>query len=409
MPTRMLVADRQIEHLERVKARGHVRRIVFAAGPGDVEASWLSWRDGKDHARIPSIGYSQQIYELAEGIGAELHVLTQKPVRQRTWDGAVTFRHLPAPSGQGSLYHLSDLRTARTILSHARDVGADTIVMQRALMNLWPMASFPGPGRQLIFSLHTTLVAQNTPVGLADRLYLKGKLRALRRARGILTVGPPLGDLTRELLPDGPPVVAHIPQYPEAMAAQYADTKKHSGGGLIYVGRIETFKGVFLLLNAFEKIASRHDGARLDFIGEGGALPELTAAADRSVQRDRITVHGALPGNQVMAHIAQSDLLVCPTMSSFREGLAKTPLESAIVGVPSLMSSVVPAKDMVGEGGHVIPPDSLDALTEALDMLLGDPDRLTRMGQAARKAASETVFDRNKSLGAQLLRMLAED
>lgn len=391
--------------LDAVAARGSVKRILCVAGPGDVAGSYKYWRDDQDDPSISAVSYSQQVFELAERLGAELWMVTEHALPNDLPDGPVRFIHLPRPKGRSLGYHVSDFRYVMKVLTLTRQHRIDTLIIQRMLRNFWPLARFPKAGRRLIFSLHNA-IHDDRATSLMDRLYFAGKRHALKAAQGVLAVGPPLARQIEDQIGTGQKVHPHTPQYSKA-ALQVGDhAAERDPKKIIYAGRVEDNKGVFDLLEAFEAIAPKHEGAKLVFLGKGGALEALRQRAAASVHADAIEVPGAVPGQDVIGRIAASAVLVCPTSARFREGLAKTPLEAALNSIPSIMTTVVPAKDMIGEGGVIIPPDDPKALATALDDLLSDPARIERMGQAARAAVIAAVADPSKSFGVKLLELI---
>ena len=76
------------------------------------------------------------------------------------------------------------------------------------------------------------------------------------------------------------------------------------------------------------------------------------------------------------------------------EGLPKSLIEADAIGRPIITSNSVGCKETVidGENGFLIQPKDVDALTEKLDILLGDAELRQKMGKAAR-AYAEKHFD----------------
>lgn len=76
------------------------------------------------------------------------------------------------------------------------------------------------------------------------------------------------------------------------------------------------------------------------------------------------------------------------------EGLPKSLIEADAIGRPIITSNSVGCKETVvdGENGFLIKPKDVDALTEKLDLLIGNAELRKSMGQASRKYA-EKYFD----------------
>jgi len=83
-------------------------RILYLAGPGDVVGTYRAWTtSGTDLSQL-HVTYSEQVYELARELDAQLVVFGSNPNRQRLTDGRFGFRIEPVPHSQrsGMLYHL---------------------------------------------------------------------------------------------------------------------------------------------------------------------------------------------------------------------------------------------------------------------------------------------------------------
>jgi glycogen(starch) synthase len=80
-------------------------------------------------------------------------------------------------------------------------------------------------------------------------------------------------------------------------------------------------------------------------------------------------------------------------------------VEAAVHGVPSLVSSIVPAKNLFVGACAVFPVDDMDALRTMLDKLLSDGESHSAM---CRELPSRTslFFDRKKSWGSKFYEAL---
>jgi glycosyltransferase involved in cell wall biosynthesis len=103
----------------------------------------------------------------------------------------------------------------------------------------------------------------------------------------------------------------------------------------------------------------------------------------------------------MLNELQSADLLVCPTRSTFNEGLALVVLEAAACGTPSVLSSVVPAKEQAGQACLEFEADDVAALTNALRTIISDPARYQQLKQATSGLRSRMV-DRRLSWGTRL-------
>ena len=391
---------------------GSAARILYVPGPGDVAGTYRHWQARRNDPSIPSIAYSAQVYEVAEALQARMDVLTLAPVPQAVRDGqkgaAIRFHQCREAGGRGIGYHLSEIGYCLRILRHALRMRADTILLQRNMVHFWPLGLARLFGIRLVVSLHNTLWPIHRSASRRERWI--GRLNGwlFRQADRVIGVSQAVTDQIRAVSGPSARTEVQTPQYKTDLIQAF---RSRPGAvplrDILYLGRIETPKGVFLLLDAFEQVAESHPGLRLRFVGSGHALEDLRTAVAGSSHAERISVPGPCDGDQVFAELARADLLVCPTTGQFAEGLAKTPIEATLAGVPSLVSTVVPAGATLGRAVETIEADDPAAWARALDGLARDPERLSAMSRAA--VEQRTVFfDRQRSLGSRLFTVLTQ-
>jgi glycosyltransferase involved in cell wall biosynthesis len=178
------------------------------------------------------------------------------------------------------------------------------------------------------------------------------------------------------------------------------ERKSETPNHLLFLGRLEPFKGISDLLDVFEVLAPKHPEITLDFAGSGSAEEELVKRIIRSPARERIRFLGQLSGGDVHTALAGSDLLICPTRST-KEGLALVVPEAAAHGVPSLLSSVVPAKELVPEACIEFPADDTAALRDRLEEVLSSSYKFSDLRNGALKSR-EMLYERFKSWDSML-------
>lgn len=387
--------------------RGHWHRLMLVTGPGDVAGSHAHWRAGRDDPSIPSIAYSSQIYELAAALGARLTVLHECPAPGAApADARIRFRQMPPPGGSGIGFHLSEIAHALGTVARAVATRSDLIILQRGAVHFWPYALARLFGCRIMVSMHNTLWPAHRRQTRRERLLSRLNGWFFRRTDGVVAVS----DAARRQAiavagPDHNGALQQVPQYQSALSRAWRPRAADAGlGQLLYLGRIEEDKGIFDLLDAFAMVAPAQPDLRLRFVGTGSDIARLRGAADampHSIAR-RIEIPGAVPGARVFEELSRSDLLVCPTTGRFAEGLAKTPVEAAIMGVPSLITSVVPVGEMLGDAVQIVPADNVSAMAMALTRLGQDPSRLAAMARATASCRAR-LFDRSQSLASQLL------
>ncbi len=163
-----------------------------------------------------------------------------------------------------------------------------------------------------------------------------------------------------------------------------------------YVGAINHWRRLDLLLDAFADLSPRHPAAHLLLIGEGPDRAAIAEAARARGLADRVTFTGKVPHAHVAAHLAAIDVAVIPHSNAYGSPMKLFEYMAAgrLVVAPWLPPIVSVLGD--GDGGVLFPPLDRTGLHDALDGLLGDPERRARLGARAReKVLAEYVWRRH--------------
>ena len=175
------------------------------------------------------------------------------------------------------------------------------------------------------------------------------------------------------------------------------------------VARMLWSKGVDLAVEAVR--AARAEGAEIELSLYGAPDP----SNPRAVPEETLKAWGAEPGvswhgpTRDVAAVWRDHHVAC-LPSRGGEGLPRTLLEAAACGRAIVTTDVPGCRTLVRDGveGLIVPPDDFSALAEALLSLARDPERLARMGAAARIRVldgftEQDVMDRVKRLYASML------
>jgi len=156
---------------------------------------------------------------------------------------------------------------------------------------------------------------------------------------------------------------------------------------VIFVGRITRQKGVPVLLRAASALVPE---AQLVLCAGQPDTPELAAEVTELVGGLRASRSGVvwipemLPKHEVIQLLTHAAVFACP---SVYEPLGIVNLEAMACGTAVVGSRTGGIPEVVadGETGLLVPPGEPQALAEALNALILDPDRAAVMGQAGRK------------------------
>jgi glycosyltransferase involved in cell wall biosynthesis len=156
---------------------------------------------------------------------------------------------------------------------------------------------------------------------------------------------------------------------------------------VLYVGRLEDYKGIDVLLAAFSRFAEKEKDARLVIAGDGslrGQIETIAANPDRGV-----VYLGRLSGDDVLRAYLAADLVVLPSLF---EPWGLVVNEAMACGLPVIASNRVGcADDLIrhGETGLVVGAGSATELAAAIGQLAQDEPVRHRMGQAAERLISK--------------------
>jgi len=148
----------------------------------------------------------------------------------------------------------------------------------------------------------------------------------------------------------------------------------------LFLGRLQREKGVLVLVEAFRRMALKHDSAQLLWVGpDEDHLAEQAASAAPS--RSHVLGLTQTPEDYIDA----ADVLVLP---SFREGFGTVVIEAAAMGRPAVASRIYGLTDAVihEETGLLVPPADAEELYRAMERMLEIKER-ERLGINARTRA----------------------
>lgn len=370
-------------------------RLGFIPGPGDVVGSYRFWREGKFDPRVPVIAYSTMFYELADRLGAEAQVITPHPPPGDA-DAGITFVQIQRPDWSGRISYRRSQQTYADQSSAAIEAFDPHVLV---VSTDFPPQSWPriARGRRLILSAHNAFWLMGRPP--SSPLARLRRLRLARDARVLDGAVCTSHECMRQVRTITKGRIEGLVECPQILA-RYDTTPKPRARRLLYLGRIEENKGIFLLLDAFAALAARYPDLSLIFAGDGTAEEALRGRI-AALGMPQVDYLGRLPADEVHSAIAAADLVVCPTLTTFNEGLALVGFEAAAHGVPTVLSSIVPARDLLGAGCAVFEADSLPALCRTLEDLIENDGAYARL-TAALGPVREKIYDRAGSWGSQL-------
>lgn len=179
-----------------------------------------------------------------------------------------------------------------------------------------------------------------------------------------------------------------------AVRGRQADCRRElglptEGAVLSKVARLAPLKGHEDVLRALPAVVARVPDLTVVFAGDGALRAYLEGLATELGLSPRVRFLGLVPPGRIPTIVGASDAVV---HASYREGLARVLPQALLAAVPVVSYDVDGAAEALqtGEGGVLVPPGDIPALTAALGDVLGEPERW----QASARARGDFITDR---------------
>ena len=137
---------------------------------------------------------------------------------------------------------------------------------------------------------------------------------------------------------------------------------------IVFVSRLDEFKGGLRTLKAFHKIISNHPSYQLTIIGEGEEYEVIKNYIKTNNLQDKVTLKGTLTKPEIAKVYAVSSFSVFP--SRF-ETFGLVVAEALAAGLPVVCTNQTAPKEFVNDkNGILVEPDSIDEIAGAMEQLI---------------------------------------
>jgi glycogen(starch) synthase len=266
------------------------------------------------------------------------------------------------------------------------------------LFHINTAGAWPSPA---LVTLHQAL--PDEPIGQDSLL---GHL--LRNAAWVTACSTSVLAHARKLLPEITPSSSVIYNGIE-MPAQEPPPVSFDPPRILCLGRLVPEKGFDLALAAFSAILHRFPSARLVLAGDGRERNNLKQQATELGLTRLVEFAGRVPPDKVADLMAEATLVLIP---SRLEGFGLVALEAGSMARPVIATRVggLPEVIVHEETGLLTERENSGALSEAIELLLGQPERARSMGRAARaRARKEFSWERHVDAYDALYRKLIRE
>jgi glycosyltransferase involved in cell wall biosynthesis len=236
-------------------------------------------------------------------------------------------------------------------------------------------------GVPLVVSVHGGDVLYTAP---RDARGAQAVRRGLQAARLVLANSQGIATLCREIAATETRVVhlgTDLPTAPLRASRSGAPT-------LVSVAHLVARKRHADVLRAVAVLCSRHPSLRYVIIGEGPERVALEGLARRLGIAERVEFCGQLHPSAAIERARACTLFVMP---STEEAFGVAYVEAMAGGVPAIGCRGEPGPEEIaaaGDGLVLVPPGDIERLSQRIEELLSDPDRLREVGLRAQRTIS---------------------
>ncbi len=170
---------------------------------------------------------------------------------------------------------------------------------------------------------------------------------------------------------------------PSSPASPY---DQDSRSEILYVGLLEKRKGVSELLTAFTWVHAEEPNAKLILIGSGPEREKVIETCARFNLADSVLIRENLSNSELALAIGRADIFVFPSM---QEGFGLAAVEAMACGKPVVAFDTPINREVIGNGGILVPKGDAKALASAIRALIADPALARTLGATARGIVTE--------------------
>jgi glycosyltransferase involved in cell wall biosynthesis len=297
---------------------------------------------------------------------------------------------------------LSRLPTDRPFVRIFWEQVLQPILLRRDRINLLHALAFAGPRTITIPWISTvydlSFMRYPQSFNTLNRIYLKWAVRqAVRSADHLVAISASTKRDLIELFCADPGRVSVIycgkdpsfsPSTDARALAAWQALRRVPERMILFVGTIEPRKNIVRLLRAFARAKrTARLPHQLVLIGaRGWKYSEVDSViADEGISGD-VVFAGYVPQDELHFWYQSADLFVYP---SLYEGFGMPPLDAMACGTPVITSNVSSLPEVVGNAGIQVPPQSEDALTDAIVLALTNSSQHEQMRERGLNMAAK--------------------
>jgi len=359
-----------------------IRRIVFAAGPGNVIESHRHWRRGNRDPSLMCETFSAEFEAFCEDRGLDAYLIAPFSPPDLLVEGRFKIEHRPKSGASGIFHHVKEIRFGLGLLVSAIRFRADYFVLQSGATHYFVLPLFALFSIKVIPVLHNTLwPAGFRPRSLVKKLILWADSIFFRSfADSIICVSSECCRQISEVTGRADRIWIMQPRFHRGLFDLTPAPNHCLPFRLMYAGRITRSKGVFDLLQIVKEIDRRRPGAvQLTICGTGPDFEELQRESEKLQLADLVGIKGRVEPEHLRQLLIESHAAIIPTRSDFAEGLAMSAIEPVLLGRPIITSAVVPALESLQDAAIIARTDDVSSYVDGVFTIVESPETYRRL------------------------------
>jgi len=161
---------------------------------------------------------------------------------------------------------------------------------------------------------------------------------------------------------------------------------------IICLGRMKKYKRIDILLDSIPKVLKEIPDLKVILVGDGDDLPRLKEIVRKKKVEKTVKFTSFVPSAKKIEMLSSSWIAV---NTSPKEGWGLTSIEAQACGTPSVVPDSPGLRETVRDevSGYIYPFGNIEKLSEILIKVLKDKKSVEKMGEQARKWASNFSWD----------------
>ncbi|MFX0138838.1 MAG: glycosyltransferase family 4 protein [Candidatus Hodarchaeota archaeon] len=160
---------------------------------------------------------------------------------------------------------------------------------------------------------------------------------------------------------------------------------------LLFVGFLRREKGIFELIEIFNKIYEKHKDIMLVIVGVDGEKEALIDRLRSLKLSDRVIFVGEIDYEDMPSYYRSATLLIHPT---YRETFGMVVLEAMASGLPVIASDIPALREVTGGRAILLPLNNLNLWIEKIDYLLKNEKNRKEISMKGIEKAKEELWEK---------------